>query len=271
MKEIKFYMFAMKTVIYKLRHNPFYIKQYFMKVYYLLTYDYVFIKSKYKDIKMISNDETLNHIINKKKSIVRYGDGEIEMILGCSNYSGRYKEKYTKQLANYLESALKDFNNKKMIITIPYNRLIENYKGSIYWYFAQYNFYKYLSNEYEYGDAFIFRDLNKQQLDIFFKYLNTKDVLYISHEKNISIVKDRLNINNISYYETDANESFSGYTQLKKYCEIFINNKENPIILISSGKTSKVLAYELCDNVQVIDFGAFIESNKVYNKNEKNN
>jgi hypothetical protein len=237
-----------------------------MKIYYLLTYDYTFIKSKYKNIKTISNDETLDLIINEGKSIIRYGDGEIEMILGCSNYSGRYKEKYTKQLALYLENALTDFNNDKMLITIPYNKLIENYTGSIYWYFAQYNFYKYLSNEYKYGDAFIFRDLTKKQINRFYKYINKKNILYISHAKNISTFKDKLNMDNISYYETTTDESFSDYKQLKKYCEIFIYNKKNPLILISSGKTSKVIAYELCMKTQVIDFGAFFEANTIYNK-----
>ncbi len=257
-KEIKF---AITTVMYKLRHNPIYIIEYFKKIYYLLTYDYEMIKDKYKNIQMISNDETLDEIIKKGKSIVRYGDGELEMIMGCSNYSGRYKEKYSKRLAKYLKDALMDYNNPNMIITIPYCRLIEDHNKSIFWYYSQYNFYKFFSNEYKYGDAFIFRDLDKKQISRFFNYLKDKDVLYISHKKNIELIKNKLNANSVAFYEAVINESFSQYDDIKHACELFIKVKKDPIILISSGKTSKALVYDLSEKVQVIDMGAFIEAN----------
>ncbi len=41
-------------------------------------------KDFFKDFKIISREDTLNSIINNKKSIARFGDGEFDLIFGKS-------------------------------------------------------------------------------------------------------------------------------------------------------------------------------------------
>ena len=253
------YTLALKSIFYKLRNNPFFIKEYIKKIYYYLTYDFNKISKLYSQFTYLGVDKTLNQIIDKKKSIVRFGDGEIEMIKGGSNYSGRYSEKYSRELSEKLTNCLTDVKNENILICVPFYHLLKNYKKSFFWQYAQYNYYNFLDKNYVYGDAFVFRHFQKKHIEKFFNYIKNKDILYISNFSNIFDMKKYDILSKINYLEVPYDESFSNYSEIKSFSLDFIKKKKNPIIIISSGKTSKVLAYDLANRVQVIDMGAFFE------------
>ena len=61
-----------------------------------------------KGFKIKSPDETLDEIIKKKKSIVRFGDGEFDIIFGKNIPFQKKSEKLIKKLKEILQSDEKD-------------------------------------------------------------------------------------------------------------------------------------------------------------------
>ena len=73
----------------------------------------------FKNLKIMSDDITLNEIIKKNKSISRFGDGEFKIILGRSNGFQNPNKILTKKLLNILNQKDKNF---LVGINLPYKK-----------------------------------------------------------------------------------------------------------------------------------------------------
>ena len=58
----------------------------------------------FKSIKFISTEETLNELIDNKKSIARFGDGEFGIIFGNNIGFQKFDKKLKKKLLSVLNS-----------------------------------------------------------------------------------------------------------------------------------------------------------------------
>lgn len=106
-------------------------------------YSWKYWKCRYqrKQFHILSSEETINHIIDKRCSVSRYGDGELAMIyhfLGGGNSSNYYInafQNYSEELARRLYQVLLS-TTPDLLICIPYPIVsVDEYKGleKVFW------------------------------------------------------------------------------------------------------------------------------------------
>lgn len=260
----------LKVYINKLRYPVAFIK-------------YVFNKRKYvqicKNFKLnfYTDVETVNEMIENKKSLSRYGDGEFLWIIGKDYES--YQKK-NEQLILRLKEVLKT-KNEKLIIGVPgtfCSNSISSYvlKSRMHWT----NFIaKYYSNN-KLGDIFyqtnIYADSLISRCYIDYKDKNFTKERYsnlkrIWNNREIVIVegnRTRLGIGNDLFKNAKKIERIicPSKDAFEKYEEIFETIKKeckNKLVILALGPTATILASDICDlninkneiNYQAIDLG----------------
>ena len=210
----------------------------------------------FKGIKIYNDDETLNEIINKNKSISRYGDGEFKFIFGKNLGFQKYNKKMSQRLLSILNSKE---SNLLIGINAPYklsqlNRL--NLHGKNYykaWFKRfKFNLARILKNK-EYYSATITRfymDLkSKKGVPNFVKKLkkiwDQREVVIIEGEKSRLGIGNNLfdNMKSIQRIICPTTNAFNHYNEIINT----IKNKvsKDKLILIALGPTATILSYDL--------------------------
>lgn len=222
----------------------------------------LFIKNK--NIKVHSIEKTVDDLIKNKASIIRYGDGEMDIINGKKLKFQDYDE----NLAKGLEEILKLKSNDKLFIAIPeiFNGLNQYVREEkVFWAISLLKTYKnwLLYCDGEYYNAFLSRPYlrykNKKNCDNIFKKIKqiykNKDVILIEGELS------RLGVGNDLFKEVKSLKRIlcptkNAYIKYDKILKEVSKQKKDKLILISLGPTAKILAYDLHrKGYQVIDLG----------------
>jgi glycosyltransferase family protein len=221
----------------------------------------------FKGLNILSEEETLDEIIKKNKSISRFGDGEYDLIYGKDI---KFQKK-NKLLAKKLREVLKQKRRGLLIgINIPYNKSYLN---------------KYICTHQKYFINYIERiklklftliDLNRKYYSSYIsrfyvsikeksKVLNyIKKLKQIWEKKKLLIIegeKSRLGVGNDLFNNSKsikriicpAENAFNLYDKIIEQAKKF--DKSN-LVLIALGPTATVLAYDLFKlGYQAIDIG----------------
>ena len=219
----------------------------------------------FNGLRISSDKETLHQIINHKKSIGRYGDGEYKLIFGKKI---RF-QKFNQTLSNKLKEVL-DNNDKDFLvgINLPYKILDKLTNHEIkFWkrYFMRYKFRinKLLNKKKKYYSATItrfyyrYKDKSnaKNAIKTLKKIWEDKNILIIEGDKSrIGIGNDLFkNAKSIKRIICPTENAFDVYDKIIKNV---LKLKEKRLILIALGPTATVLAYDLYKlGYQSIDFG----------------
>jgi len=220
------------------------------------------------NLKILSPEETLNEIIINKKSIARFGDGELKIIFGIDhrNYQNA-NENISKKLLKVLNS-----NEENLLIGLS-NSLKRNFtnlfipSSKLFWNkWTDSNKYK-LINILElnktYGSAsmsrFYFNYKNRTHVGDYVKKLKM-----IWDKRNIVMIegdKTRLGVGNDLFNNAKSIQRIicPNTNAFNKYDEIFnevIKLDKNKLIIIALGPTATILAYDLhIFGYQAIDVG----------------
>lgn len=223
-------------------------------------------KKKYK-LNVLNDKDTIKEIINKKKSIARFGDGEFKWIIGAKQNSF---QNYSKKLAERLVNVLKNTNDRKILICIPEGlKKIDEYTESsqLFWKnFVRWhgrNIVQYLDMNYTYGNTNFTR-----------WYLEYKDKSKMKEKiKSLKKIWDKREIVLIEGVDTKlgvGNDLFNNCKKIErilapsknafdKYEEILEKAKEiekDKLIIIALGPTATILAYDLAQvGYQALDIG----------------
>ena len=229
---------------------------------------YVFntrVRKNRKIPKVLPIKDTVDLIVKKKLSVIRFGDGEISLIDGLNLGF----QKRDRELSNKLEVILRT-NKEGLLICIPgiWDRL-ENFKSYAYW-FNMHHLYRYghvwknvLSYNAVYGDTNITRSylayVDRSDCNSIFKSIfsiwNASDVILVEGEKSrLGVGNDMFNsVKSLKRILCPPENAFEKYEEIKK--EVLKNDKDK-LILVSLGPTAKVLAYDLfLLNYRVVDIG----------------
>ena len=221
----------------------------------------------FKDINIISTENTLNEIIRYNKSISRYGDGEFSIIFGHNINFQKYDFNLSKRLLDILNS-----NEKKLLVGVffPYKKKeLDLYRNSIkkYWNIwlskNKLKLLKILNKNKTYYSSDItrfysnFKDKSgiPNYITKLKKIWENRDVLIIEGEKTrMGIGNDLLNnTNSIKRIICPTKHSFRLY---RKILNSALKVKKDILILISLGPTATVLAYDLTKfGYQAVDIG----------------
>lgn len=231
-------------------------------------FGYLFMKS----YKIFSSEETIKEIVEHKKSIARFGDGEFRLIFG-KNISFQI---FNKTLKNKLLTVLKSSLNKLLVGIFKieecknkkaWNSLVERYKV---------NFEKILDKHKIYYSSFITRlfslrdhiNLDRYMKE-FKKIWNNRDILIIEGEKTrIGIGNDLFkNSKSIKRIIGPYINAFNAYDKILEFFKKLLIDK-NTLILIALGPTATVLSYDLTKmGYQAIDIGHLDIQYEYYKRN----
>jgi hypothetical protein len=241
---------SIKLIIKRFIINPISINSYIKSIYfYKKGTNQLYDSKKIKD-KFLSKNKTLDYLIKNRISFVRYGDGDINVMMGMSNLGGRSIQKSKPKLVRRLKKIL---DNKKLLIgffeylLIPKD--IELKKINNYTYNSiRYRLFlsRYVKKINLIGDANIFRngEFNKKKLK---KFLSINDVVIITKEnKNVKNIKLS---SNQHYIWIDKYNAYSKYEQIIIEINNIIKNKklkkEKTIFLLAAGSTAKLLVEDI--------------------------
>lgn len=211
--------------------------------------------------KILDSKNTIEHVKQEKKSLIRFGDGEFNILAGGNVH---YQD-YNINLQRELDEILKTYNaSSKYLLCMPYryfskSNLVLNKRVLIScWSTPKRMFKKLVKKECIYGDAFVFaKDSRKRFEQIWIDYSNIilvhNDPQYLSEVCNFD--KQR------GYYiEVPKRNAYDAIEYIEmKIKDVYENNrleKSQTIILLSAGPTAKVLTYHLSEQGYIaIDCG----------------
>ena len=218
------------------------------------------------DISVKSIDETLDEIIENKKSVVRIGDGELDLIYG----EDIIYQHFNPELAKILKDSILNNHNPRVLTCLPdiftnldrYNEMRGYYAVGVLPRFS--DFFKEIEKtKYSYGSTFMsrmymsFKDKSKSQhyFHKLRKIWQNKDILIVEGEYTRSGVGNDLfeNVRSIQRIICPAEDA---YDEVHEIEEAIRNNAQNKLILLMLGPTAKVIVNDLQDlDNQILDIG----------------
>lgn len=220
-------------------------------------------QSKFPEVKGI--DATLDYVIKNNASLIRFGDGEINLLAG---HSIPYQD-YDEELVSTMREIISLPSSEDTVICLPdifQNRFIFTWWAIDFWkihldHYA--DFYQSLSSDSWYGSTFVSRPYidfeDKTQANEQFAKLKSiwkgRDLLLIEGATSRSGVGNDLfaDAKSIQRIICPSHSAYSRVDEIEK--EIY-KHANGRLILCMLGPTAKVLAYRLTKNgYQVLDIG----------------
>lgn len=232
---------------------------------YLVYWYNLYLRPKNKIPKVLSIEQTIDLVLEKKLSVIRFGDGEISLIDGTD----LMLQKRTDELSNRLEQIIKT-NVEGLLICIPgmWGRL--DIFADYAYYFVMHHLYrcgpvwdKLLSYDKVYGDTNMTRHYlgykdksNSGEIfkKIFSFWKNADAVLIEGSGSRLGVGNDMFdNAKSLKRILCPPENAYSKYNEIKNEAKKLGKDR---LILLSLGPTAKVLAYDLFkDGYRVIDIG----------------
>lgn len=209
---------------------------------------------KYKYPIVLSTDETLKEIIEQKKSIARFGDGEY---LLCFNRSLKFQP-YHPLLQKRLIEILANNEDKVLVGIIPYKGTKISRFWTNFWFEFLPPISKILINFKTYAINGISRDLDLEGIKKMSQIWDNKDVIFVFGNGS------RFDVDHILFEKTKSKQSFTApaVNAWQEYDLIYNKVKEkaqkveNTIVICSLGPTATVLAFDLGKlGIQTLDIG----------------
>ena len=210
-------------------------------------------------------DETLDYIIENKSSLIRFGDGEINMLAG---HSIPYQD-YDEELVSTMRDIIGQESRKELVVCLPdafTDRFRFTYWAIPFWkdHMDHYmDFYRELCSDSWYGSTFVSRPYidfeDKSQAKAQFEKLKSiwknRDLLIVEGATSRSGVGNDLfdEANSIKRIICPSHSAFSRVHEIEQEIEKYAAGR---LILCMLGPTAKVLAYHLSrKGHQVLDIG----------------
>ena len=229
---------------------------------------------------------TVDKIINERKSITRFGDGEFFHVFNNDFSKSSGRQKTTPEIKQKLIEILNS-NNDNLIIGISgYLNSVENVE-KLYNDFSPYmrKFIKKIKLKLEknypelYNKNFYSAEItriynlkqNQEIIDKFNSFFSKNEFIFVGNKMIINLIKENfINLfKSIEFIEVPKINAFGNYSKIFNNC-INHSNSKNSIFLLSIGITATILSYELSIlDLFAIDFGHYFELLNKLNKNKK--
>ena len=226
----------------------------------------------FKSIKILSNEETLKELLDHRKSIARFGDGEFGIIFG----NNLKFQNFNKTLKDKLLFILKENNPDLLVGLIPLykntdvflNNWVKNNKFKLAKIINKHKIY-YSTLITRFYDVYKSRSQIKNYVSKFKKIWYNRNILIIEgHQTRLGIGNDLFNnAKSIKRIICPVRNAFNVYKKILYYIKK-MNLDKDTLILISLGPTATVLAHDLVKSGnQIIDFGHFDIQYEYYIRN----
>ena len=243
-----------------------------MKAKYVFKYgrdliDGFFLKLFYKKPNVLSDEQTIDYIVNNKCSISRFGDGELRLMRGINLEFQKFDKFLSKKLKGVKSNNVclacipcifdKSLFNNEVLTDDEYNywNKFKKRRGGLWNY--------YFRNSKTLGDAFISRFyIRKKQKENVAGYVEklkkiweNRNIIFVEGEKSRLGVGNDLfdNAKSIKRILCPATDAFNVYEKIKQ--SILNNSNKDDLIIMAIGPTATALAYELSPSLQCLDLG----------------
>lgn len=207
--------------------------------------------------KVLSVEETINEIINNKKSICRYGDGEFTTMINKSDWK-YFNQDTSFELINKLREIIVSDDENILVCLWDFFGDLSKYNdyhkniARMHCYNIREDLYKYIDFNKVYGNAFMSRPYinlkNKEKSQYYFdlirKIWDNQDIIIIEGEgSRLGVGNDLFdNVKSIQRVICPSENAYSFYDEILEYSQTLPKDK---LILIALGMTATVLAYDL--------------------------
>lgn len=259
----------LRNRIKKFRDNPLALLPFLRKY---LIYNYIadYNIPLYRNIHFLNYQETIDQILKKNKSIVRFGDDVFDLLLGIGLYFNDWRQVYQPDLAVRLKEVLSSRNQNLLVCFNP-EFILKNKsefkaegigKQFHYWTHSKVYLRNYIDVKQVYGSALSFQDRYNTAIpyDAIIRHLKSRHLVVVA--SNIA------RFNNVQlglttqYVEAPSSDAWNVYGQLLQQVLQKLNNlpKNETLILSSLGPTSKVMVFDLTQAGYVAwDTGQFFD------------
>ncbi len=251
------------NIIYLIKKNVLRFINFFRYIYLELLFRLK--RNEIPKYKFYSNEELFENLIKYKKSLTRFGDGEIRWI---SQTNKKSFQENSELLSQYLIKCI-DYKNENLIIGIPdVFDILRKYKltSRIFWRIHLKNYrviwMYYFCNKYTFANSLITRPymINKNKdtniFEMWKKVWNNRKVIIIEGDKTFFGVGNDLlsNSANISRIIAPSENAFNQYERILDFALSL--PKDDYLFLAALGPTASILASELSKRgLQCIDIG----------------
>lgn len=226
--------------------------------------------------KIMSVDETLDILVNEKKSICRFGDGELSIVNGKGIPFQIFDEKLQKRLIEILQSS-----NDEVLIGLPriafYSKENTTDENKVFWRKKGEHFRnitlpwvdmnkQYYPTEVTLAYSYYINYDMEKYFAKFRKIWEGRDVVIITGKTVFDKITHNIfdNARSVEYIYGPSMNAFSEYDDiLNKALEI----DKNKIVISILGPTAKPLSYDLAlKGYQALDLGHIAKSYDLYKK-----
>lgn len=206
--------------------------------------------------KILGAEETASEIL-KKKSLIRFGDGEFGI------YRGKdiHYQKWSRELQNAFEEMKKDYENDhdgcpfllampRRFMTVNGFQLARKRVFVSSWAESRLDFKRNFRHDIPYGDAFLFEKNNKEiYSEIWKNAACPENVIFIHNNPVFAEYFGNTYNKSVAFVRCPAKDAFSNVGELEeKVLRVVAENswsKGEVMLTISAGPAGKVLAYRL--------------------------
>lgn len=232
-----------------------------LNLYLKMIYEYLVSYKGTSKAVFLSAEETVNYILKERKSFIRFGDGEFDILEG----KGIHYQKFNKRLGGMLERIVKEYIKNREVSYLlgmpglciePTGRfLLKSQVMLSSWAHSRYYFNKKFDCPVQYGDAFLFR----KGMDNIYKRLWTESkvshFIFVHNDRKYADKFQKTWGVEVSFVKIPGKNAFDKIDIIYKEIKSKIKEK-NDMVLISAGPCGKVLAYQLSgEGIWVIDTG----------------
>lgn len=244
-----------------------FLKRYLLKhPLYVITYVCTYFLKDFSFNEHFFTKEEVIKIIGEGKSIIRFGDGEINLLLDLKNHYESFSPRVKEMMKEIAYSYCKSSN---YILSLPrfINMSNEDLKkiGKFnVWLPLKVMFLMVFPKNIGYMDAHNFYYDNYFET-VVSPAIKDKKIIYITKRKTIESQIDNPKIpwKDIRYVETPENDALHNYEEVKEYINQEIEGlpKEEVLLLVAMGPAGKFLIFEYAEKgIQGIDIGIAMET-----------
>ncbi|MEN9880966.1 MAG: hypothetical protein RLZZ308_149 [Candidatus Parcubacteria bacterium] len=235
---------------------------------FLLHYSINFLKKDFSFDVLFYSGPSLGREIEKGRSLIRIGDGEICMMNGGDVHYQHFEKEIQQALLNsvwlYTDSSpyVICINEHVMNKTNTYLKKHNQFRCWL----PMKTFYDlFFNKQATYGDASIFGYKNEFENNVY-PYLKKQGVIIVTKKKTIESLQSNTRViwKNIGYVYTPEKNAYDEIERIRKEIDELIQEKQResikPVVIVSCGPASKMLVYEYTQKgVQAIDVGIGLE------------
>jgi Glycosyltransferase GT-D fold len=219
---------------------------------YILRYSFAIISPYYRTQAEFYSDKEFHEELNKGKSIIRLGDGEIGLLHGRDIHY----QKHSKALELDIKKIIRDYNkDSRYILSIPLfvarsnKRLLASREGGLQcWLPLKVAYKRFFNKNAIYADQH-FSYHRIKVLDIFNKYIFGKNVIIVTKIEDIQTLEEKQVETNffksMVCIESPTEESYETKDIIFEEIMKVIACSKVDIVLLACGPLSKILAYNL--------------------------